>query len=439
MAVASVGNRRPLADHILPINRDVLVVGGGVSGMNAALHLAEDGFKVYLVEQSGQLGGLARNIHRTLQGEDVQAYMTDLIEKVSHHDRIEILTNAIIVDHSGMPGMFKTGLQIGPRMHYRQIQHGATILATGAVANRPKEYLLDEEPAVVTQLDLDALIEDQPDKIKSWEMVVMIQCVGSRNDNNPNCSRVCCQTAVKNALRIIDLNPDAQVCILYRDIRTYGFQEDYFQKARDRGVMFFRYSEDAKPEVASADQQVIVTFKDQVLNNNIEITADCLALSTGFIADDEATEDLSMIFHLNRTSDGYFLEDHVKLRPVDLSTPGFLVAGTAHAPKSINESITQAQAAAGRVQAILAKETINLGAVAARVDRKKCAACLQCVRACPYHIPFINAEGCSEIDPALCHGCGTCAAECPAKAIQLMKFEDDVIMANLAGLLERLN
>ena len=324
-------------------------------------------------------------------------------------------------------------------MYYRQIQHGATILATGALPHRPAEYLLDEHRAVVTQLDLDGLIEDQPEKVKSWKTIVMIQCVGSRTPENPNCSRICCQTAVKNALRILDLNPGVRIYMLYRDMRTYGLQEDYFLKARKRGVLFLRYRLEDKPEVRAVDRQIAVTCDDPILGRKVEISADCLALSTGFVADDEATEDLAMIFHLNRTPDGYFLEDHVKLRPVDLSVPGFLVAGSVHAPKSISESITQAQAAAGRAQAILAKDTINLGAVVARVDKNKCAACLLCVRACPYHIPFINAEGYSEIDPARCRGCGTCAAECPAKAIELMQFEDDVIMAKLDGLLERLN
>lgn len=436
MAVSSAALSHPLTDHVLPMNKDILVVGGGVTGMNASLSLADKGFKVYLVERSGELGGVAKNIYRTLEGEDVRPYMRDLIERTKSHDKIQTLNNSIIVDHSGMPGLFKTGLQIGPRLAYRQINHGATILATGALANRPKEYLLDEHEAVLTQLDLDGLIEDRPEKVKGWRNVAMIQCVGSRCPENPNCSRICCQSAVKNALRILDVNPEAQILILYRDMRTHGFQEDYYRKAREQGVIFVRYQVDGRPAVEASGEQVAITFEEPVLGRKIKVLVDCLALSTGFVADDEATEDLSMIFHLNRTSDAYFLEDHVKLRPVDLPVPGFFVAGTAHSPKGISESIAQAQAAAGRAQTLLARDVINLGASVARVDGSKCAACLICVRICPFSVPFINADGYSEIDPAKCHGCGLCAAECPANAIQLMQYEDEQIMAKVDGLLE---
>ena len=321
-------------------------------------------------------------------------------------------------------------------MFYRQITHGATILATGALPNRPNEYFLDKHKAVVTQLDLDAILESQQESVKAWKNIVMIQCVGSRTPENPNCSRICCQAAVKNALRILDLNPEAQIYILYRDMRTYGLQEDYYRMARERGVAFVRYRVEEKPVVEESGDHVTITFYEPVLERKITISADCLALSTGLVADDEATEDLSMIFKVPRTSDGYFLEDHVKLRPIDLPVPGFFVAGTAHAPKSIRESIAQAQAAAGRALTLLAKDTINLGAAVARVDSTKCAACLICVRACPFDIPFINADGYSEIDPAKCHGCGICVADCPAKAIQLMQYEDDQIMAKVDGLLE---
>ena len=436
MAVSSAALSHPLTDHVLPMNKEILVVGGGVTGMNAALSLADKGFKVYLVEKSGELGGVAKNIHKTLQGEDVRSYMRDLIERTKSHDKIQILFNSIIVDHTGMPGLFKTGLQIGPRLAYRQINHGAAILATGALANRPKEYLLDEHEAVLTQLDLDGLIEDRPEKVKGWRNIAMIQCVGSRCPENPNCSRICCQSAVKNALRILDVNPGAQIFILYRDMRTHGFEEDYYRKARERGVIFVRYQADGGPLVEASGEQVAISFEEPVLGRKIEILVDCLALSTGFVADDEATEDLSMIFHLNRTSDAYFLEDHVKLRPVDLPIPGFFVAGTAHSPKGISESIAQAQAAAGRAQTLLARDVINLGACVARVEGSKCAACLICVRICPFSVPFINADGYSEIDPAKCHGCGLCAAECPANAIQLMQYEDEQIMAKVDGLLE---
>ena len=278
MAVFSVAQSGPLTDHQLPMNKDVMVLGGGVAGMNAALELADQGFKVILAERNGRLGGLAAVIRRTLTGDDVQAYVRGLIERTTGHENIEVITNAILVDHRGMPGKFTTGFQIGPRMYYRAIEHGATVLATGALAHRPNQYLLDRHQAVMTQLDLDGLIEDEPEKIKDWECLVMIQCVGSRTPENPNCSRVCCQTAIKNALRLLDANPDMQIFILYRDMRTYGFSEDAYTEARRRGVTFVRYEPEASPSVEPADDQIMVRFNDPILGRTLEVTADCLAL-----------------------------------------------------------------------------------------------------------------------------------------------------------------
>lgn len=438
MAVAGVVQSKPLSEHSLPMNKNVLVVGGGVTGMTTSLELADQGFKVFLAEKSAKLGGVANSLKKTLEGNDVEEFIKDLATRTKAHDNIEVITTALIVDHNGMPGMFKTGMQVGKQMFYRQIEHGVTILATGAMPNRPQEYLLDENENVVTQLEIQSLLKESPETVKKWQNVVMIQCVGSRNEDNPNCSRICCQNAVKNALRLLELNPDLRIFVLYRDMRTYGFQEEYYQKAREKGVIFTRYDVDNPPVVNAADNMVDITFTDPILGMEVTVSADCLCLSTGLIADNDSTEELAMIFKLPRTHDGYFLEDHVKLRPVDLAVPGFYVAGTAHSPKSIGESVTQARAVAARAQTLLARDSINLGAASAKVDSNKCASCLICVRACPFDIPFINAEGYSEIDPAKCHGCGLCASECPAKAIQLMQFEDDRILAKLEELFERM-
>jgi heterodisulfide reductase subunit A len=438
MAISAVRLAHPLADQTFPMNKDVLVVGGGIAGMTASLRLADLGYKVSLVERSKELGGVARKVRRTLEGEDVRAHIEDLIRGTEGHDRIQVLKQSMVVDHSGMAGMFKTGIQVGPQMFYREIKHGITILATGALPNRPHEYLLGRHQAVTTQLDLGGLLADNPEAARAWQNVAMIQCVGSRVPENPNCSRVCCQAAVKNALHIRKLNPEAKIFVLYRDMRTPGFEEDYYRKAREQGVIFAVYEPENKPVVEPDGPRVSVAFTDPILGREVKIPADCLVLSTGFVADEESTEDLGMIFRLPRTSDEYFLEDHVKLRPIDLPIAGFFVAGTAHGPKIIRETIAQAQAAAGRAQTFLARDSINLGAAVAQVDGNLCAACLICVRACPFGVPFINEEGYSQIDPAKCHGCGTCASECPAKAIQLMQFEDDQILAKLDGLLERM-
>jgi heterodisulfide reductase subunit A len=439
IGISGVRKNRALVDQTLPMNQNALVVGGGVTGMTAALQLAGQGVKVYLVERNADLGGMATSIRRTIEGDDVRSFIAQLVKDVTKHKNIQVLTRSIIVDHSGVPGLFKTGIQTGLRMNYMQLAHGVTIFATGAVANRPDVYGLGTHDNITTQLELDALLEDDPEKIKAMNQVVMIQCAGSREGDNPNCSRVCCQAAMKNALRIKAISPDTQIFILYRDIRTYGFYEDYYKQARDLDVKFIRFSVDNKPEVWVENDQLSVFVDDAILARKIQIETDYIALSTGMVADDETTEDLAMMFHLPRTTDNYFLEDHVKLRPVDMSVRGVFIAGTVHSPKTIRESITQAYAAAGRAQTMLAKKEINLGAAIAKVDETKCAACLVCVRACPFGIPFINADGYSQIDPAQCQGCGICAADCPAKAIQLLAFEDDQILAKLDGLFGGLN
>jgi len=437
MAVGAVCKAHPLAEHSLPINKNALVVGGGVTGMTSALELADQGFKVYLAEQSDKLGGIAAGLKRTLEGDDVQAFVVELIERTQSHENIEVITAAMIVDHTGMTGMFTTGMQVGRQMFYRQIEHGVTILATGALPNRPNVFGLGQSDRIVTQLELQAKIHDEPEAVKPWENVVMIQCAGSRTEDNPNCSRICCQNAVKNALNLLDVNPDVRIFILYRDMRTYAFQEEYYQKARERGVIFVRYHQDEPPQVNPVGDAVEITYRDIILGRDVKVTADCLCLSTGLVANEDSTEELAMIFKLPRTEDGYFLEDHIKLRPVDLPVPGFFVAGTAHSPKLIAESLVQARAVASRAQTILAQDAINLGAATARVEGSLCAACLICVRACPFDVPFINAEGYSEIDPAKCHGCGMCVAECPAKAIQLMQFEDDMVLSKIEQLFEK--
>ncbi|THB73469.1 MAG: CoB--CoM heterodisulfide reductase iron-sulfur subunit A family protein [Desulfobacteraceae bacterium] len=437
--ISGVLQTRPLVDHTLPMNRNALVVGGGVTGMTAALQLADQGIKVYLVERAPVLGGVAQTIRKTIEGEDVGAFLNQLVKDVTAHDNIQVLTRSIIVDHSGMPGRFQTGIQTGVRMNYMQLDHGVTILATGALPNRPAIYGLGSHDGIMTQLDLDTLLDESPEKVQEMDQVVMIQCAGSREPDNPNCSRICCQAAIKNALRVKALNPEASVYVLYRDIRTYGMYEDFYREARNQDVQFIRFTRDTKPDVRVESGRVYVSVFDGIIGRTIDIETDLLALSTGMIADDETTEDLAMMFHVPRTSDNYFLEDHVKLRPVDMSVRGIFLAGTAHSPKTIPESITQARAAAGRAQTMLAKQEINLGASVAKVDGSKCATCLVCVRACPFSIPLINEDRYSQIDPAKCQGCGICVAECPAKAIQLMAFEDDQILAKLDGIFGGLN
>ena len=278
IGIAGVKAAKPLAEQTLPMNQDALVLGGGVTGMTSALQLADQGIKTYLVEKSAALGGLAASVHKTLEGDDASAFTAQMIEKVQANENIEVLTDSKVVDHSGIPGLFKTSIQTGSTV--QELDHGVTILATGAVPNRPEEYGLGTSDAIVTQLDLDAVIEDNPDKIKAMDQIVMIQCVGSREGDNPNCSRVCCQAAMKNALRIRELNPDANIFVLYRDIRTYGFIEDTYREARNQDVQFIRFTLDRKPKVTVDGDKVSVEVFDDILGQPIQIETDCLALST---------------------------------------------------------------------------------------------------------------------------------------------------------------
>ena len=432
MSVARAETLHPLREKKIPVIQKGLVLGGGVAGMNAALGLADQGYEVVLVEKEAELGGLARRLTATIEGANIGEYLTDLVSRVTANDKIEVMTNALVVGFGGFKGNFTTEILVGPEMVQRKISHGVVIVATGAHEFRPQEYLYGDDPRVMTQLELAERM--QRGELEEPKQVVMIQCIGSRNDENPNCSRVCCQTAVKNALHIKEDYPDANVYVLYRDIRTYGLLEDYYTEARRQGVFFFRFDPDDPPVAESGKDGIDVTFTDHVLNRKLKVSTDLLVLSAGMEAED--TEELSSIVKLARTPEGYFMEAHVKLRPVDMATEGIFVCGTAHSPKLISETIAQSYAAASRAVTFLSQSQLTLSAVTAQVEADKCASCLICVRSCPYDVPKINEDGVSEIDEALCHGCGICTAECPAKAIQLNWYEDDQIICKVDALLE---
>ncbi|MFW6114914.1 MAG: FAD-dependent oxidoreductase [Thermodesulfobacteriota bacterium] len=434
MAVANAENLAPLYRTKLPVTKRALILGGGIAGMAAALNIAEQGFEVVLVEIERELGGMGRKIHTTLQGDDVRSYVNTLIEGVQHHDRIEVLTETMLTDFSGSKGNYTTSLTVGPAMYHREINHGALVIATGAREYHPEEYLYGQHEAVKTQVELEDILLKERDRIMDWRTVVMIQCVGSRSDANPNCSRVCCQQAVKNAIAVKQINPNAKIYILHKDVRTYGFAEDFYRRAREMGIRFLRYKEDNNPVAKDLDGRIQVAFQDYTLAREIVVNADQLVLSTGVVAGDN--EELANILKVPLTAEGFFLEAHVKLRPVDTQYDGIFVCGMAHSPKRIDESISQALAAAGRACGLLCQDRIEVGGVVAKVDPELCTACLICVRVCPYEVPFINEDGVSEIDISKCHGCGVCAAECPAKAITLSHFEDVQILAQIDALME---
>jgi heterodisulfide reductase subunit A-like polyferredoxin len=431
-AVARAATLKPLHEKVIAVNKKALIVGGGIAGMNAALELAKQGFESAIVEKADRLGGMARKLHHTIEGADIGAYGEALITQVDGEDKIEVLTDTQAVGFEGFQGNFVTRVAIGPDKEDRSIDHGVIIIATGGGEYQPKEYLFGQDDRVVTQLQLSDRLEKKG--AADLSSVAMIQCVGSRNAENQNCSRICCQNAVKNALQIKRLNPHSQVYILYRDIRTYGLLEDYYTEARKQGVIFIRFDQDQPPQVEGSSEGVLITVKDHVLNRDVQIRSDLLALSAGVVAAD--TDDMSKIMKLNRSPSGFFLEAHVKLRPVDMGAEGIFLCGLAHGPKLIPETIAQAQAAASRATTFLAKDTIRLSAITATIDRDHCIKCLTCVRSCPFGVPEFNeALGFIQIDEALCRGCGVCASVCPRQAIGLNFYEDEQIICKIDALL----
>jgi len=432
MSVARAAKLHTLEEKVVKINKQALVIGGGIAGMNAALGLGKQGFNVVLVEKVAQLGGFARQLYHTIEGDDIGTYIEKLIADVEADNKIRVLTNTQIVGFEGFKGNFATEVIIDGSDAKEKIEHGVIIVATGATEYKPEEYSYGEDERIITQVELGHRLEEQG--ASDLNTVVMIQCVGSRNDENENCSRICCQNAVKNALDIKRLNPDTMVYILYRDIRTYGLLEDYYTKARELGVIFIRFDQAAPPQVQAADDGVAVRIKDHILQQDIEIQADLLTLSAGSVAAD--TDELSGIMKLNRNPEGYFIEAHVKLRPVDMPSDGVFLCGSAHGPKLISETIAQAQAAAARATTFLASDEIKLSAITAKVDTDYCVKCLTCVRSCPFDVPIFDThEKVIVINEAICHGCGVCTAVCPRETIQLSFYEDDQITSKIDALL----
>jgi heterodisulfide reductase subunit A-like polyferredoxin len=434
MAVANARLNCPLEETPVPVVQRGLVIGGGVAGMTAALCLAEQGFEVFLVEKEDRLGGNLLRLRHTIDGGDVEAFLRDLITRVSMNPAIHLLLDSEVVDFSGVRGNFTSGVRTASTGVDQEIKHGITILATGAQEEKPEGYLYGEDPRVITQLELEDRLDQKEEDAIGLQEVVMIQCVGSRNDKRPSCSRTCCATAVKNALKLKKLHPAMRIHILYRDIRTYGFLEAYYSQARREGIVFVRYDPEEGPEVKKEGETFLISFEDKILKERMTLKPDLIVLSSASIP--RENKELANLLKVPRTAEGFFLEAHMKLRPVDFASDGIYVAGSAHAPKLISESISQAYAAAARACTILSKDHLMVGGVVAVVDGERCAACLTCVRACPYAVPVVNVRGEAEIDIIQCKGCGTCAAECPARAIDLMHFRTSQLEAKVGALVE---
>ncbi|HID31249.1 MAG TPA: CoB--CoM heterodisulfide reductase iron-sulfur subunit A family protein, partial [Desulfobacterales bacterium] len=312
--------------------------------------------------------------------------------------------------------------------HEETLEHGATIIATGGREYQPTEYLYGKHPKVMTQREFHGLLDDEKGLPGDGKKIVMIQCVGSRDENHPYCSRVCCTQAVTNALRMKKASPDSNLFILYRDVRTFGLHELLYREAREAGIQFFRYELDNKPEVIEEEERLRVRVFDQNMREEIVIPADYLVLSVA-IRPEEASKDLATTLKLPVDPDGFFLEAHIKLRPLDFGNAGYFLCGLAHGPKFLNESIAQAKGAASRAATILSRKQMMVDAQVAVVDREKCVVCLTCMRTCPFGVPKVAEDGFIHIDPAECQGCGNCASACPRKIIQVQHMKDDQIIA----------
>jgi heterodisulfide reductase subunit A len=416
----SVGKSKllePIQFNRVGITKSALVIGGGMAGMTSGLSLAKQGFQVYLVEKEKQLGGNLVHVKSSLEGHDWQQHLRDTISQVEKQKNIQVFLNTGVDRVSGFVGNFTTELK---GESDTEIKHGVIIVATGADEYRPDDFLYGKNENVVTQRELEARMEgDVP-----ADTVVMIQCVGSRNEERPYCSRVCCGEAVKNALALKKKNPDAQIYILYREMRTYEFKELYYREARDLGIKFIHFPDEQYPEVTQSNGDLSLKVYDTVLDRELSLKPDLLVLSAATVPDKENNNRLGQMLKASLNEDDFFMEAHVKLRPVDFANEGIFVCGLAHSPKYTEENISQALAVAGRAACILSRDSLEVGGVVSVIDQDKCAACLTCVRECVYDAPFINADGKAEIEAVKCQGCGNCAAACPAKAIQLRTFTD---------------
>jgi len=467
MAAAKARKLRPVEHSTFELNHCALVIGGGLTGMTAALSIAEQGFGVTLVEREKELGGNLRHIYTPLpapgfpswesdklldgkaqesldqsashQAGDPQALLQRMIEAVLANPRISVLTGAEVVSVGGYLGQYRTTVKLedeSGREQQEEIQHGVIVVATGARQIEPVEYLYGEHPGVVTQREFEALLTGSGKQEEgNLQSVVMIQCVGSRDEQHPYCSRICCTEAIKNALVIKESNPEAEVYILYRDIRTFGFKERYYREARRKGVIFLEYDKDQKPEVKGKDGRLCVDVMVQPEGEVFTLDADLVVLSAG-IEPNVDNEPLAQLLKVPLNEDGFFLEAHVKLRPLDFAADGVYLCGMAHSPRFLDETITQAQGAAVRAVSLLSKDKLEATPIVARVNPRLCSACGLCVEVCPYDARVLEPGApYAEVIEVLCQGCGACITACPNKASQQKGFE----VSQLYGMLDAIS
>ncbi|MBW1991874.1 MAG: CoB--CoM heterodisulfide reductase iron-sulfur subunit A family protein [Deltaproteobacteria bacterium] len=438
IAVARAAALSPLKVRRFPVIPRALVLGGGVAGLTAALALAHQGFHTYLVEREAHLGGLAHKLHFTLTGENPREVAAALEAEALRHPNIEVLTSTELLHTEGHVGRMVSRVRrrTGADGEERFLSHGVLLVATGGRELVPKgRYLYGQDPRVLTQLELEEKIQRADPVLEKARHLVMIQCVGSREPEHPYCSRLCCSEAVKNALLLKERYPLVDITVLYRDIRTHGFREDYYQKAKDQGVEFLPYTAERPPQVeAPRRRPLVVRVWDELLEREVELPADLLVLSAG-VEPAPGSDNLARILGIPLSAGGFFQEIHLKLRPVETVADGVFLCGLAHYPKSLGESLAQAQAAAGRAAAVLYQAELLSGELYAVIDKNRCRRCLSCRRICPYGAIRVSDAGAPEIQTEACRGCGLCAADCPARAIGLSRFTETELTAEIRAAL----
>ena len=431
MAVAKVALYEPLEEPKIKINQAALVIGGGVAGMTAARTLSRQGYKTHLIEKNAELGGQARYINETWQGEPVEPFLQELTADVQSDENIDLYLNATVENVDGFVGNFKTTIQNGGQPIV--LEHGVTLIASGAAELKPDDFLYNQDPRVLTGLELTHKLKGNK-AFDAFRSAVFVQCVGSRIAERPWCSKVCCTQSIKGALDLKSMNPDMNIFVLYRDLRSYGLREDLYRQARDRGIKFIRYNDDNGIAVKAAENGLTITFTDRVLRRAMVIQSDLLVLASAIVP--QKNNPLAQFYKVPQNVDGFFAEAHVKLRPNDFATDGVFVCGLAHAPKPIDESIAQAQAAAARAVTVLSALEISASGTVALVDPHCCSQCGVCTEICPYSAPKFNeSTGKAEIQSALCKGCGLCVSSCRSGAIHLKGFDTGQIMAQIQSCL----
>ena len=431
MAVSKAALMEPLPESELEINQAALVVGGGIAGMAAAQTLARQGYETHIVEKSDQLGGQARSIFQTADGNEVAPKLADMIASIEEEANIHIHRSTELTDVEGFVGNFKSTLSSNGQQEV--LEHGVAILATGGMALEPEEYSYGQDERIITSLDLDRKFYENDPSLKDLQTAVFIQCVGSREPQRPYCSRVCCTHSIDNALTLKRRNPQMNVFILNRDIRTYGEREYLYQEAREAGIIFIRFDLSQKPEVKVADGRVLVSVTDHILGRPLQIEADLVTLATAVIP--HRDEKMAQFFKVPLNDDGFLVEKHAKLGPSEFATDGVFLCGLAHYPKPIDESIAQGKAAASRAVTLLSREKIHSSGQVAEIDPAWCSSCGVCVSVCPYSAPsFVETgptAGKAQINAVLCKGCGLCVASCRSGAIHLKGFDNDQIFAQI--------